>query len=78
MKTSCLIVPMKSLVMKKPSRKTQSDLEPESALEVADSSSLDSEMNMPLSTFASQPSGGIYRDKDGTKWHKIPARTNAM
>ena len=40
------------------------------------SSDSDSEMAVPLSELASQPSGRIYKGKDGTLWHKIPARSN--
>lgn len=43
---------------------------------VADENSSDSEMDVPLSELTSQPSGRIYKGKDGTLWHKIPARSN--
>lgn len=43
---------------------------------IAEESSSDSDMNMPLSTLASLPSGRAYKGKDGTLWHKNPGRSN--
>lgn len=43
---------------------------------VDDENSSDSEMDVPLSELTSRPSGRTYKGKDGTLWHKIPARSN--
>lgn len=56
---------------------TDLDAIEEGVLEVvADEHSSDSEMDVPLSELTSQPSGSTYKGKDGTLWHKIPARSN--